>query len=135
MTIITVWVWFKYDQHYSEQSDTDVSDGEMNKLEERIMEAIRDRTGTRVTTGLSDNRPPQPVPLPLLASPHNNSSPDRGFFKRLGSVSGILLGKPPGTASLPTVYPHRVPALPPEIGKSTRLNSSHKDTSRMPSSA
>ncbi|KAM7214527.1 putative Mg2+ transporter-like zinc transport protein [Rhypophila decipiens] len=58
LTIIIIAVWRKFDQQSTAEADTEVSDNEMNKLEERIMEAIRDRTGARVTTGFSDNRAP-----------------------------------------------------------------------------
>lgn len=98
MTIITLVFWFKFDQHNTAYSDTEVSDPEMNKLEERIMAAIRDRTGTRVTTGLSDNRPANFVPPPRPASPHHddNSSRDRGLYGFLGGISSIWLGKASG---------------------------------------
>lgn len=91
VTIITLILWFKFDQHNTAYSDTEVSDNEMNKLEERIMEAIRDRTGARVTTGFSDIRPSQARPPALLHD--SSSSRDGGFFEFLGRISRIFLGK------------------------------------------
>ncbi|KAM7184264.1 putative Mg2+ transporter-like zinc transport protein [Rhypophila sp. PSN 637] len=83
LTIIIIVVWRKFDQQSTAEADTEVSDMEMNKLEERIMEAIRDRTGARVTTGFSDNRAPVvqghgAVPLPGANS--SNGKTNRGFF-------------------------------------------------------
>ncbi|KAK4215146.1 hypothetical protein QBC37DRAFT_419732 [Rhypophila decipiens] len=80
LTFIIIVVWRKFDQQSTAEADTEVSDNEMNKLEERIMEAIRDRTGARVTTGFSDNR--APVVQGHGAAARSDEDPSSGRTKK-----------------------------------------------------
>jgi len=48
LTVLIVGTWWSVDRRRLEQAGAEVSDEEMNRLEGRIMKAIRSRTGARV---------------------------------------------------------------------------------------
>ncbi|KAK0726002.1 hypothetical protein B0H67DRAFT_144609 [Lasiosphaeris hirsuta] len=48
LTLLIVGAWWAFDQRHLKQANAEVSDDEMNRLENRVMKAIRTRTGARV---------------------------------------------------------------------------------------